>query len=94
MNRYKNISTKSNDKNRQVYQTCIYPSIPPSLDDIYIITTPGDRLDLLADQYYENSEYWPVIAGVNGIGHGSMILPAGLQIRIIRDPDMFINQIT
>lgn len=93
MNRYKNITVKANELGKQVYRTCIYPSIPSTLDDIYIITQVGDRLDLLATTYYNNPEYWIVIAAINNIGKGSMIVPAGLQLRIIKDPETFINAI-
>lgn len=93
MNRYKNISIKTNNDNQQVYNSCIYPTISPSLDDIYIITKSGDRLDLLASIYYNNPEYWFVIAAINNIGKGSLRVPAGLQLRIVKDPEEFINKI-
>lgn len=40
-------------KNRK-YETVIMPKIPQSSNDIIILTKYGDRLDLLAKQYYNN----------------------------------------
>ena len=50
---------------KRVYKHIKYPSIPLSVDDIYVITTAGDRLDLLADQFYNDTEYWWIIAMAN-----------------------------
>jgi hypothetical protein len=63
-----------------------YPNIPLSEDDIYVITTIGDRLDLLAYSYYKNPEYWWIISSANNnINKGSMFLTPGTQLRIPTD---------
>jgi hypothetical protein len=63
-----------------------YPNIPLSEDDIYVITTIGDRLDLLAYSYYRNPEYWWIISSANNnINKGSMFLTPGTQLRIPTD---------
>ena len=73
---------KTDDNGKQVIKPLIYPPIPRRADDIYVITTPGDRLDLLAYKYYSSVEYWWVIAEANGIGRGSFTIPVGIQLRI------------
>lgn len=93
MNRYKNINTKRNDTDKLVYQSVIYPKISKTIEDDYIMTVAGDRLDLLAYKYYGDSSYWFVIASTNELGKGSMVLPAGLQLRILKDPEIFISKI-
>ena len=35
-----------------IYKTVKYPEIPLNVNDIYVYTTEGDRLDLLAEQFY------------------------------------------
>jgi len=63
-----------------------YPNIPLTEDDIYVITTIGDRLDLLAYSYYKNPEYWWIISSANNnINKGSMFLTPGTQLRIPTD---------
>jgi hypothetical protein len=53
MNRY-----KFTEKTRKEYKTINLPKIKESLNDIYIITKDGDRLDLLAKKYYKDSDLW------------------------------------
>ena len=64
------------------YETATYPIFERKEDDIYIITRKLERLDLLADRYYEDSRYWWVIARANNLGKGTLTIPAGKQIRI------------
>ena len=74
-----------------VFRTTIYPHIPASEDDIYIITRDSDRLDLLAGQYYEDVTLWWVIATANNLGKGTLVVPPGLQLRIPNDIENVIT---
>ncbi|MAH43604.1 hypothetical protein CL614_07865 [archaeon] len=60
--------------------TTIYSSIPESDGDIYVITQMGDRLDLLAYQFYKDVSLWWYIAKANGLKF--MTIPAGTRLRI------------
>ena len=82
MNRYQTIPIKNSEGGKRVTRSVLYPPIPRSARDIYVLTTTGDRLDLLAYRYYQNIGYWWIIAEANGIGKGTMSIPAGLQLRI------------
>ena len=64
-----------------------YPEIPLSIDDIYVKTVSGDRLDLLANQFYGDTRLWWIIssANMNVIRRDSFNLKAGLEIRIPAD---------
>ena len=81
MNRYKSIrnlklegiSYKSNP---------IYPSIPVSEDDFYILSSVGDRYDSLALRFYGDSKLWWIIASANNMTKASLVLSPGQQIRI------------
>ena len=71
--------------NTQVYNsksnsTTIYSSIPESDNDIYVITQDGDRLDLLAHQYFGDVNLWWYIAKANGLSF--MTIPVGTSLRI------------
>ena len=69
--------------NKTYYKNKLYPNIPISNEDIFVITTVGDRLDLLAYTYYKNPEYWWVISMANNnITKGSMFPQPGTQLRI------------
>lgn len=63
--------------------TTKYPTIPLSVNDIYVITQSGDRYDLLANRYYNDKSLWWVIACANpSIIFGTLIPPPGFQLRI------------
>ncbi len=64
------------------YRGVKYPYIPEEDDDIYIITAFGDRLDLIAYDYYRSvDDYW-IIMAANNIPRDSIFPPPGIQLRI------------
>ena len=77
-------STVDSDKKRTIYKPLKYPEIPSSLDDIYIVTSIGDRLDTLANKFYNDSDLWWIIANANPdvVRRDSYSLKSFLQIRI------------
>ena len=85
MSRYDSIKTTISDGVTRLLNVS-YPNIPYSSDDYYVITTGGDRFDLLANEYYNNSEYWWVIAVANPhVSRKKFVLDQGLQLRIPAD---------
>ena len=83
MNRYQNI-TQTKIDGKVVYKTSRYPEIPLSPDDIYVYTVQGDRFDILAQQFYQDSSLWWIIsiANANILNQSSLVIPGGIQIRI------------
>ena len=71
-----------------------YPEIPLNIMDIYVTTTAGDRLDLLADIFYEDSSLWWIIANANPglINRGSYALNSGIELRIPHMKTSAINK--
>jgi hypothetical protein len=91
--RYQNIKiTKYQDKGDQYYLNNIYPDIPSSENDNYVISTLGDRLDLLALDFYGDVSFWWVIASANALSGDSLYIEPGLQIRIPNDLASILNQ--
>ena len=70
--------------NKKYFKPIKYPLIPISVDDLYIITSDRDRLDLLANQFYGNVDYWWIIASANPgvVKRDSFILKPGLEVRV------------
>ena len=89
MGRYRNIKIRKDSPVKpgvRFYTTTLYPEIPLSSTDIYVITTDGDRLDILAQQYYGNSNhYWIIAAANSNVPRGTLNLPPGTQLRIPQD---------
>lgn len=95
MGRYQDIKVlRDSDvlKGVRFYATVKYPEIPLSPNDIYVLTNEGDRLDLLAQQYYGNSKlYWIISIANNDLQQNSLSLPPGSQIRIPQDLSTIIS---
>jgi LysM repeat protein len=80
--RYQNNETQKLDDGRVVYRSRLYPNIPLSDNDIYIVTQQGDRLDSLAHQFYSDTSLWWIIATANNIHDGSLSVPDGTALRV------------
>jgi phage tail protein X len=95
MGRYQDIKVlRDSDvlKGVRYYATVKYPEIPLSPDDIYVLTNEGDRLDLLAQQYYGDVNlYWIISIANNNLQQNSLLLPPGSQIRIPQDLSTIIS---
>ena len=91
-NRVKKIKTTIN-RGKRVYKIIKYPQIPLSVEDIYVITTSGDRLDLLANQFYKDVRLWWIIATANRdiVKRHSYALKPGLEIRIPTDIQIYLK---
>ena len=77
---YTKIKKDKRAKNR-VHDTTFYPKIVEEENDIYMTTRFGDRLDILAHRYYNDSSMWWVIAQANNI-EGTLFVEVGVQLRI------------
>jgi hypothetical protein len=88
MNRYQDLPIIKDSNGRRKYTTTFVPYFDKSDNDIYVITDPSDRLDLLANQFYGDVTAWPIIATANNIGLGTLNIEEGKQLRI-PDPNKF-----
>lgn len=83
VNRYQNIQTnKYNGTGSLYYTNNLYPEVPLSEEDNYVITTLGDRFDIMANNFYGDSTLWWVIPSANGLPGDSLYPPIGIQLRI------------
>ena len=90
--RYDNNLKKKLNDGRTVYRTKRYPVIPKLDSDIYIITQGGDRLDSIANHYYNDSSLWWIIASANNIHDPSFSVPEGTQLRVPTDYFKIVNE--
>ena len=83
MDRYDNATKLKTDTGKPYYKSKVYPNIPLSSTDIYVITTSGDRLDSLAYSYYRDPTLWWIISVANNnITRGLSSPVPGTQLRI------------
>jgi phage tail protein X len=92
MKRYEYNKILQDDNKNRYYSTTIYPEIPLSFSDVYLYTTQGDRFDLLAEQYYNDSSLWWIISSANsGLPQNSYYIPEGQQIRVPQNIGLIVS---
>lgn len=92
MKRYNSTKVKPRWDGKRVYGITHYPTIRPSDNDTFVISSDGDYLDALAHKYYGDPTLWWVIALANNIGKGRLSVPAGLQLRLPADINIIITE--
>lgn len=93
MSRYIATDVIKDESGKRRKATTIFPAIPASPNDTYIITTSMDRLDKIAYTFYEDQSLWWVIAAANGLGKGTLVVPSNTKLRIpVRQE--FFEQVT
>jgi hypothetical protein len=86
MSRYSNLPIiKENQNTRRYIKAPKYPQIPFSDLDIYIETVYGDRLDIIAFDYYKSVDYYWVLIVANNLPGDSIFVKPGTQLRIPSD---------
>lgn len=81
--RYKNLRTIINDDGNVYHESWFQKTIDYSAEDIYHVVTMVDcnRLDIIANRYYNSPRYWWVIAIANYI-IDPFDVPVGTTLRI------------
>lgn len=92
VNRYASIQVTRNNLGRRYYVNNIYPDIPVTNTDLYVIPVIGDRLDLLASDYYGDATLYWIIASANNLPGDSLVPPPGYQLRIPNDIEGILNE--
>jgi hypothetical protein len=81
-NRYSNIPTILKTGKGKVYDSVLLPNVDANDTDIVVMTVQGDRLDLLANEYYEDPSMWWVIALKNDMTEIDLSMKEGIILRI------------
>lgn len=89
--RYKSINRKQDEDGKQIIATSIMPTIKKRNSDLFVMMVEKTRLDHLAHKFYNNPNYWWIIANANGIT-GTMYAKLGTQIRIPKDISSIIEE--
>jgi hypothetical protein len=81
-NRYSNIPTMLKTGKGRVYDSVLLPNVDATDRDIVVIKIQGDRLDLLANEYYQDPSMWWVIALKNDMTEVDISMKEGIVLRI------------
>ena len=91
--RYKYTSIKTNKKGKRVFRPTMYPKIPLKDSDLFIYPKFGERLDSLAQKYYQDVSLWWIIAKANNLDQAHIGLETDKQLRIPLDTISIINRL-
>jgi len=92
IHRYNIANVNRDDNGKRLLSTTIPPTINKDVDDIYIYTREGDRLDLLASTYYGDRTKWTYLATANNLYE--MVVTPGIQLRIPYDEELVTTEWT
>lgn len=88
--RYNSSNVVKQQSGVKTLTTTLYPRIKERNSDTYLVIVEKTRLDHLAYKFYENANYWWIIAIANSV-KGTMYISPGTQIRIPRDLSSIIQ---
>lgn len=89
--RYKQIKTYVREDSITFRTNPLYPDIPESEEDIYLIATAGDRYDILAKKFYGDVNLWWIIASANNSTKDNLVINPGDQIRVPANKDLVVD---
>jgi hypothetical protein len=93
-NRYQYSTTLTNKYTKKKYLgSVLYPKIKPNDNDMYIISQQSDRLDILANKYYNDKSLWWIIAVANNLNDASLSIEPGIQMRIPSNVSKILNDL-
>lgn len=82
MNRYPSTIIRKETSGPRYFGSTKYPPIDFTIEDFYIISMQGDRLDNLAAQFYGDPTLYWILQQANSLNRDSLYPPIGVQIRI------------
>ena len=82
MNRYPSTLIRKETSGPRYFGSTKYPPIDFTIEDFYIISMQGDRLDNLAAQFYGDPTLYWILQQANSLKRDSLYPPIGVQIRI------------
>ena len=85
MNRYPSTLIRKETSGPRYFGSTKYPPIDFTIEDFYIISMQGDRLDNLAAQFYGDPTLYWILQQANSLNRDSLYPPIGVQIRITQN---------
>lgn len=80
--RYSRSDQKTDEDGNRVYKTTLFTSPDRTNNDQFIELDRTRRLDILADEFYDDRDLWWVIAQANNLNTASFFVEAGTRLRI------------
>jgi len=91
--RYSRTEEKTDDDGKRVFKTTIFRSLERRDSDEFIEVEEARRLDILAQEFYDDKDLWWVIAQTNNLDSDSFFVEAGTRLRIPMNITRVFSQI-
>lgn len=92
MKRYERAPLRKDDTGTRYKKFTVYPEIPLQDTDIYIRVFSGQRLDILAQKYYNDITLWWIISKANNLSGNEIQLDPSLTYRIPINTQPILNE--
>jgi len=93
MSRVKFANKKKRIDNKEYYSSIIFPNFPERLDDLIIKVDDYTRLDVIAQEVFNDSTLWWALAAYNNIAGNSLFTTGLSYIRIPSDIRIIFDEI-
>ena len=91
--RYNNAIIKRDKNGVRYYKPTIVPNIPIKDSDIFVFPVYGDRFDIMAQKFYNDSSLWWIIAKANELSKGEIAPDPLKQLRIPIEIDDILESV-
>ena len=91
--RYKTAKVGRDKDGTRYYKPTIVPNVPIKDSDIFVYPVYGDRFDIIAQRYYNDSTLWWIIAKANELSKGQISPDPLKKLRIPTEIDDILESV-
>ena len=91
--RYDTAKIKKDKDGVRYYRPTIVPNIPIKDSDIFVFPVYGDRFDIMAQRFYNDSNLWWIIAKANELSNGLLSPDPFKKLRIPTEIDDILESV-
>ena len=91
--RYDSAKIRKDKNGTRYYKPTIVPNVPIKDSDIFVYPVYGDRFDMIAQRYYNDSTLWWIIAKANELSKGQISPDPLKKLRIPTEIDDILESV-
>ena len=91
--RYNSAKIRRDKNGTRYYKPTIVPNVPIKDSDIFVYPVYGDRFDIIAQRYYNDSTLWWIIAKANELSRGEISADPLKKLRIPTEIDDILESV-
>ena len=91
--RYDSAKIRKDKNGTRYYKPTIVPNVPIKDSDIFVYPVYGDRFDIIAQRYYNDSTLWWIIAKANELSKGQISPDPLKKLRIPTEIDDILESV-